>query len=366
MNELATTTGKDKNIRQKIKELYKRPGGLFAKVTGILVLVAIGYGFSLALPFLVEAAHNFLILILELIGISALIALILNKDFRRGIQLMWLQFMRKFYGAIVNIDPIAILQNGINEMKQKLKTVKESVTKLESLLVGMKNKLTEYERDFQNNIDKKRALERQSLGGGNTQGAKTEALKYRSTLQLVNNNIARGEQQIKAQRQRINTSERYLDVMKKLEIAADFKVRDAEEELKFRKEEYEQAKAQTKAIRSVTSIFDGGLTRTMEEELAMTNVTDTINESIAEMNRMLDGSNEILANFEIDNAINSDKADAILEMFDNNGFSIFDSAPGNTTQSSKYILRNTQEAAYTEIPMEKKAEELPVQSKYFN
>ena len=356
------------NIKQKIKDLYKRPGGMFAKITGFLVVAAIGYGLYLALPYLVAAAHNFLILLLELIGISALIFLITNKDFRRGLQLMWLQMMRKFYGAIVNIDPIAILQNGINEMKQKLKTVKESVTKLESLLVGMKKKLTEYEKEFDHNISQKKALERNHNAELRTQGSRTEQMKYNAALQLVNNNIARGEQQIKAQRQRIATSERYLDVMKRLEIAAGFKVDDAEQELKFRKEEYEQAKAQTKAIRSVTSIFEGGLSRTLEEELAMNNVENTINESIAEMNRMLDGSNEILANFEIDNAINADKADAILEMFDNNGFSIFDETPAaKPVTKSKYILNETTEASYTEVPQER--EKVPVEatkSRYFN
>ena len=355
-----TTNSTD--IRQKIKDLYKRPGGGFAKLTGILVIAAIGFGLYKALPFLVAAASNFLILLLELIGIAALLFLITNKEFRRGLQLVWLQAMRKFYGIIVNIDPIAILQNGINEMKQKLKTIKESVTKLESLLVGMKKKLSEYEKEFEHATAERRALER-----NNSAGTKTDLLKYRSALQLVNNNISRGDQQIRAQKQRIATSEKYLDVMKQLEIAADFKVKDAEKELQYRKEEYEQAKAQTKAIRSVTSIFDGGLSRTMEEELAMNNVEDTINESIAEMNRMLDGSNEILANFEINNSINAEKADAILELFEKNGFSIFEGTPAARTP--KYILNETAEAQYTEVPAEKVAQPVaqPVQtqSKYF-
>ena len=351
------------DIRQKIKELYKRPGGGFAKLAGILAIGAIGFGLYKALPYLIIAASNILIFILELLGIAALLFLITNKDLRRGIQLVWLQAMRKFYGAIVNIDPIAILQNGINEMKQKLKTIKESVTKLESLLVGMKKKLKEYEAEFERATAEKRALERNNADSKRTQGSRTEMMKYKSAMQLVNNNIARGEQQIRAQKQRIETSEKYLDVMKQLEIAADFKVKDAEKELQYRKDEYEQAKAQTKAIKSVTSIFEGGLSRTLEEELAMNTVENTINESIAEMNRMLDGSNDILANFEINNSINAEKADAILEMFEKNGFSIFDGTPAART--SKYILNETTEASFTEVPAEKVEQAVPVQSKYF-
>lgn len=345
-------------VRQKIKELYKRPGGLFAKITGILVLVAIGYGLYLALPFLVAAASNLLILILEFIGITALISLITNKDFRRGLQLVWLQLMRKFYGAVVNIDPIAILQNGINEMRKKLETVKESITKLESLNVNMKKKLEQYKEDFERYIAEKKRLNKTTAYHDDMERMRAEA-----SLRLVNNNISRTEKQIKAQTERIDISEKYLKVMKKLEIAAKFKVDDAQNELDFRKEEYEAAKEQTKAIKSVTAIFDGGLSKTLEEELAMTNVTDTINMSIAEMNRMLDGSNEILANFELDQDINAAKADKILEMFDQNGFNIFNR---DTKQEAKYLSHNVQEAAYQDVTPAAQKQEVPARSSYFN
>ena len=167
-----------------------------------------------------------------------------------------------------------------------------------------------------------------------------EALKYKATLQLINNEIARGGTQIKAQNERIATSEKYLGVMKNLEIAADFKVRDAENELKYRKNEYEQAKAQQKAMGSITSILKGSLTKSMEEELAMEQVTNTINTSIAEMNRLLDGSNDILVNFELDNDANADKADKILEMFENDGFDIF-KPDVEKAQETKRIEGNT-------------------------
>lgn len=345
-------------VKKKIKELYKRPGGLFAKITGILVLVAIGYGLYLALPFLVAAASNLLILILEFIGITALISLITNKDFRRGLQLVWLQLMRKFYGAVVNIDPIAILQNGINEMRKKLETVKESITKLESLNVNMKKKLEQYKEDFERYIAEKKRLSRTTAYHDEMERMRAEA-----SLRLVNNNISRTEKQIKAQTERIDISEKYLKVMKKLEIAAKFKVDDAQNELDFRKEEYEAAKEQTKAIKSVTAIFDGGLSKTLEEELAMTNVTDTINMSIAEMNRMLDGSNEILANFELDQDINAAKADKILEMFDQNGFNIFNR---ESVQEAKYLSHTPQEAVYQDVTPVAEKQTVPASGSYFN
>lgn len=320
MYELTTTDSQE----QSMKSLWKRPGGLFAKVTGIAAIGAILYGLWKILPILVAAAANIFVLILELIGIALLLYLITSKDVRRVVKLTWLQVMRKLYGLVVNIDPINILQNGIHEMAKKLDIVRENVTKLESLLVDMKRKIQEYKSEFEKNVAKRRSIEKKLT---DPTLSSSDMMKYRATLKLVNNEITRGEAQIKAQNERIATSEKYLKVMKNLETAADFKVKDASNELRYRKNEYEQAKAQQKAMSSITSILKGSLTRSMEEELAMEQVTNTINSSIAEMNRLLDGSNDILINFELDSEANATKADEILARFDANGFDIFNAEP---------------------------------------
>lgn len=317
--EYLSSTNTNEN---SFKNLWKRPGGTFAKVTGWAAIIAMVFAFcKYALPFMVAAAANLLVLIAELVALFVVLYILTSKEFRRAVSLTWLQIMRKLYGLIVNIDPIAILQNGINEMRKQMDTVHENVTRLQTVLESMKTKLNEYKSKFENNIAKRDVIMKKikSLTDEN------EVLKYKAKLQLLNNDITRGEAQIRAQRERIVTSEKYLEIMKKLEIATDYKVRDAQSELSYRKDEYEQAKAQQKAMSSITSILKGSLTRSMEEELAMEQISNTINTSIAEINRLLDGSNDILVNFELNSEVSSAKADEIVKMFDSNGFDIFNS-----------------------------------------
>ena len=328
MYDLTTTND---NQELTLKNLWKRPGGAFAKVTGWAAIAALVFGFFKILPFLVAGAANLLILILELIALAIIVYIVTSKDVRRVVKLTWLQIMRKLYGLVVNIDPIYILQNGINEMVKKLDIVRENVTKLESLLVDMKRKIESYKSEFEKNIAKRKSLEKKL---SDPTVPSSDMLKYRATLKLVNNEITRGEAQIKAQTERIATSEKYLKVMKNLETAADFKVKDAQNELRYRKDEYEQARAQQKAMSSITSILKGSLSKTMEEELAMEQVTNTINTSIAEMNRLLDGSNDILINFELDSDANATKADEILAKFEANGFDIFNAEANASSFSS--------------------------------
>lgn len=319
MSNYLPTTTEDKK-ENSFKNLWKRPGGTFAKVTGWAAIIAMVFAFcKYLLPFLVAAAANIIILILELVALFIIIYVLTNKTFRRACSLGWLQLMRKLYGLIVNIDPINILQNSIDEMKKQMDTVHDNVTKLQSVLESMKRKLAEYKTNFENNITKQEIVREKIKEAANPE----EALKYKAKLQLINNDITRGESQIRSQQKRIDTSEKYLEIMKKLEIKADYEVRDAESKLAFTKDEYEQAKIQQSTMSSITSILKGGMTSSMEKEIAMENISETINNSIAEINRMLDGSNDILINFELDSEMNSAKADEIVRVFDENGFDIF-------------------------------------------
>lgn len=350
--------------KNNIKELWKRPGGTFAKITGILALGGGIFAFlKYALPFLVAATANLLLFSLELVALAAIIFAVTSKPFRRLVSLTWLQVMRKLYGVVVNIDPIAILQNGINEMKKKLDIVDENVTKLESVLVGMKRKLREYKSNFEKNVRMRDAIQKKMGEIGDP----TEQLKYKAQLQLSNNEITRGEQQIKGQTERIIQSEKYLDIMKKLQVAVGFKVQDAENELDYRKDEFEQAKAQQSAMKSITSIMKGCLTSSMEEEIAMEKVTSTVNNSIAEINRLIDGSNDILVNFELNQDINSMKAAEIVKMFESNGFSIFEQNTDEPTirfsGTPKAISES--EAVPVDYSVIEEPEKVPAGRKYF-
>ena len=235
---------------------------------------------------------------------------------------------------MVNIDPIAILQNAVAEMKKKLQIVDDNVTKLQSVLVKMRKKLNEYEANFENNI----RLRDAAINKISKESDETERLKLMAQKQLADNEIARGQEQILRQRQRIEVSEKYLNIMKKLKVMVNYKAKDTENQVEYLKDDYEQAKAQQSAMKSISTIMKGCLTNSMEEELAMEKVMNTVNTSIAEMERLIDGSNDILVNFELNQDVNSIKAEQIVSDFEKNGFTIFENTnPAEVRPSMKSI-----------------------------
>ena len=302
------------------KTLWKRPGGTFAKITAVAAAAGLGFGFVKALPFLIGAAANTLVFILELAAIAALLMILTSKNFWKWISLFWLQLNRKIVGLFVKIDPISILQNSIYELRNKLDIVSDNVVKLEGVLVSMEKDLDGYMKEFEENTHKRSAIQKML---GNPDLTPEDAMKYKSNYVLVNNDIARLDNIITSQRKRIETSAKYLQVMKKLKVVATFKVKDSESELKWRKQEYEQALKQQTAMRSIKDIMSGGLSKSLEEELALDHIAETVNNSIAEMNQLLDGSNDLIVNFDIESMSNIEKVDAIISKYERNGFESF-------------------------------------------
>lgn len=320
-------------LANKAKDLWKQPGGTLAKVGLWVIGGSLIYGLFKALPYLILFTQNIFTLVLLMLGLGCVLYVAFSPEMRRILKLVYLQICRKLTGLIVEIDPIAILENSISEMKKKLQTVKQRITDIGATLEGMKNKLSEYKSEFKDNVDTVKVIKE---GLVSKKLDTKQRMAYQGQLTIAQNNVTMLSDQIKSQEERIKKTEKYIDILEKLEIAATTKIRVAESTVEHKKDEYEQAKKMRSAVQSLTSIFSSSwLTKSMEEQMALNVVSNTINDSIAEMNRLLDGSNDILINYDISSMANASKVDAIIADFDNNGFESFKVLP--IPESNPYI-----------------------------
>ena len=324
----------ENNTPAKVVNLWKQPGGTLAKVGLWVMGGSLLYGIYKALPYLIAFTQNIFTLTLLMMGLGCVLYVAFSPEMRKILKLMYLQICRKITGLIVEIDPIAILENSIAEMKKKLQTVKQRITDIGSTLAGMKEKQKEYKKEFGENVNKVKVI-KEKLISSNIDNK--QRMAYNGQLTIAQNNVAMLSDQIKAQEERIKKTEKYIDILEKLEIAATTKIQVAENTVSHKKDEYEQAKKMRSAVQSITSIFSSSwLTKSMEEQMALNVVSNTINDSIAEMNRLLDGSNDILVNYDIASMANASKVDEIIANFDNNGFESFKSLPQESIGTIPY------------------------------
>ena len=310
----------------KITNLWKQPGGTLAKVGLWVMGGSVLWGIYKALPYLIAFTQNVFTLTLLMLGLGCILYVVFSPEMRKILKLLYLQICRKITGLIVEIDPIAILENSINEMKKKLQIVKKRITEIGSTLAGMENKQKEYKKDFETNVNRVKAIKEKLMKDNDE---KTR-MALNGQLTISQNDITMLDEQIKAQADRITKTKRYLEILEKLERAATTKIKVAENTVSHKKDEYEQAKKMKSAVQSLTSIFSSSwLTKSMEEQMALNVVSNTINDSIAEMNRLLDGSNDILINYDISSMANASKVDEIIANYDHNGFESFKALQDN-------------------------------------
>ena len=310
----------------KITDLWKQPGGTLAKVGLWVMGGSVLWGVYKALPYLIAFTQNVFTLTLLMLGLGCILYVVFSPEMRRILKLLYLQICRKLTGLVVNIDPIVILENSISEMKKKLQTVKKRITDIGSILAGMENKQKEYKKEFEMNVGRVKAIKEKLMKDNDE---KTR-IALNGQLTIAQNDITMLDEQIKAQADRITKTKRYLEILEKLEIAATTKIKVAENTVSHKKDEYEQAKKMKSAVQSLTSIFSSSwLTKSMEEQMALNVVSNTINDSIAEMNRLLDGSNDILINYDISSMANASKVDEIIANYDHNGFESFKALQDN-------------------------------------
>ena len=310
----------------KITNLWKQPGGTLAKVGLWVMGGSVLWGIYKALPYLIAFTQNVFTLTLLMLGLGCILYVVFSPEMRKILKLLYLQICRKITGLVIEIDPIAILENSINEMKKKLQTVKKRITEIGSTLAGMENKQKEYKKEFEMNVGRVKAIKEKLMKDNDE---KTR-MALNGQLTIAQNDITMLDEQIKAQADRITKTKRYLEILEKLEIAATTKIKVAENTVSHKKDEYEQAKKMKSAVQSLTSIFSSSwLTKSMEEQMALNVVSNTINDSIAEMNRLLDGSNDILINYDISSMANASKVDEIIANYDHNGFESFKALQDN-------------------------------------
>lgn len=140
----------------KPKSFWERPEG----TTGMVVIgVAALAGVFVAGPFLIGVFNTLITLLGQGITITVLgavlfglIMILTNKKFQTLISYMFKSAMRKITGAFVEIDPIGIMKSYISELRDKRKTMEDSIGKLRGQIQVCEKQVnlndSEYERQM--------------------------------------------------------------------------------------------------------------------------------------------------------------------------------------------------------------------------
>ena len=132
--------------------------------------------------------------------------------------------MRKLTGLVIEIDPIAIVEQRIRDMQKKSADIKKVMGDLRGCIIRSKNDIQNDTREMRNCMDEAQVSER----NGNIAMAtiqKRQALRLKESL----------DDQLLA----LKNSEMWFDKLKKLEEYANLTIQDVTNEVNIRKKAFE-------------------------------------------------------------------------------------------------------------------------------
>ena len=283
---------------------WDKPGGKL----GMVMAVLLGGGALIVLykilPYLITLATNLITLAILCGVIAFLLFLVTDKKVRMVVSVGYFMIMRSITGAIIELDPIAIVERRLVDMKKKIGEISKAMGDLNGLI-------------RENNADietKKKALKDELM-----RVQQYTEMGKKGDSQVSQNQAVRLEDTIKRKIARLNDSKKWYEVLSKIEEMAKLTVSDTENEVAIRKEEFESIKKQHKAFKSVMSVMQGDPDEMALFTQAMDYMSNDINAKLGEMEHVLNSTGGLLSQYSVDNGIASKQANELLERYDTMG-----------------------------------------------
>ncbi len=291
----------------KQKSFWKKPEG----VVGIVFLLAIMLGAGFLISSLSGVIIKFLATGLGkgvLFGtLGVLVFMALDSKTRTLISYMYKSAMRWITGLFIQIDPIGILKNYIDDLRKNLKKMRKQMHQLR----GQMHKLGEMIHNNKKDINSNIALAKTARDQKNEQ---ILILKSRKAGRLKESNI------------KLETLYKKMDVLykvlNKMYKNSEILVEDIDDQVSIKEQEYKAIKASNSAMKSAMSIIKGDKDKRAMFDQALEAVADDVSGKVGEMEQFMEMSQEFMESIDLQNGIFEEKGLAMLEQWEKKSTSL--------------------------------------------
>ena len=340
MNDLTLT-----NNQTKISP-WEKPGGTLGMVVAGGALAGGAILLYKILPFLITLTTNILTLGMLVAVLSGIAFLISDKRFRKTVSMVYFLIMRKITGFVIEIDPIAIVEAKVKEMKEKIQVIDKQMGNINGLITQNKRRVDSKKEELEKQLGLLKEYEQRNM---------------LDRAKITERQVVRLKGAIERQTKRLEDSEKWKEILKKLKERADLVVVDTENEVNDRKEEYESIKAQHKAFSSIMSVIKGNPDDLEDFTHAMDYMAYDISMRLGEMSNVIDETGGLLSQISVEDGVTSKKAAELLQKYENEGIEGLFSASNKEGYRTKAIEQQEQLFDINSINRVKYEEQVPIE-----
>ena len=281
------------------KSFWDRPEGW----TGMIVFGLVALGLVVFSPTILSLLTTTLGMIGVALVIGAILYLALDPKFRNIVWAAYQIFCKKVTGAIIEMDPIAIVNGYLDTLEKNRSIMNDQISKLRQQMGSLKRLIDTNETTRQNNLK----LMKQAQGKDDAQFM----LKSRAAGRLQNSNVNLQQLYTKL--------EVVYRVLKKMYENTGYVLEDTRDEVTTRSREYEAIKVSSNAFRSAMSVINGDKDKKAIFDDTMEFMADNIGQRVGEMEHFMDISKSFMDGIDLQNGVFEQDGLKMLEEWESKG-----------------------------------------------
>ena len=300
------------------KSFWKRPEGVTGTVVLLGLLAAGGVALYKALPYLITLTSNLLYLSGMLLVLGAVIYMVLDPRMRNLIGYMYKSMMRWITGIFVTIDPIGILKNYVDDLKNNLAKMSEQI----GVLRGQMNKMNTVISEGEKEIRTKLATANYAKNDGNPDNDNLIALNARAASRLQETNARYNEL--------LQKMEIMHRVLKKMYENSEILMQDTADQVKLKEQERKAIRTAHGAMRSAMNVINGNADQRAIFDMSLEHIADDIANKVGEMEHFMDSTKNLMNSIDLQKGVFEAEGMKMLEEWEKKA-NVFTLAPKEQT-----------------------------------
>jgi phage shock protein A len=293
----------DDEMGKKVKGFFERPEGTTGLIfigLGVLAFLVAG---NVIMPYIIAALAN--TLYAGLLGgtLLGVVSLVMNKKFRTLCSSFFKSSMRWLTGLFITIDPIGILKNYTEDMRERLSDIDSNIAKLN----GQKKQLAR-------TIEEERSNSEQSAKLASVAKKKGEAQAVAANMRKA----ARSQDFVKKLEKTHEKMEFLYRILMKMRNSVNFLLDDTTDQVRIMEAEYKSIKAAHKAMRGAEALVQGDSAKELFDQ-SCEFIAEDIANKLGEMETFMELSEGFMTNVDLQNGVWDEEGMKMLEQWEKTG-----------------------------------------------
>ncbi len=307
----------------KGKNFWNKPEGFTGGLFILGLAGGLGYLVYKFLPTLVALTAHTLSLVSMLLVLGAIIYVILDPKARNLVWYMYKSVMRWITGIFVNIDPIGILKNYVEDLRDNLGKMNKQIGRLRSQMHLLKEQIHNNAKQIDTSLS-----QAQQARDGNMESVMV--LKSRQAGRLKESNLKLEDLYRKMQI--------LYKVLERMYQSSEVMAEDITDQVKLKEQERAAIHASHSAMRSAMSVISGDKDQRALFDEALDVMADDISSKVGEMEQFMELSENFMSSVDLQNGIFEEEGLKMLEKWEKEGVSRILGAEKNKLVSQDKML----------------------------